>query len=143
MGLLKHAILPVWCLLHAYVVYLMVVRKDIKAAIELFDWPAKEGDSQDLTLWEQHCFGIITGAHAAFLFGCIVGIFHEHSHFRAMIAAMELIFWSVGGYDAFNLGMPCAFAYVMAAFSVVGLIAHSREPGLFTVDKKKGKPKSG
>ena len=142
MGLLKHVILPTYCLLHANLVFMLMIRKDIPGTVALFDFPAKEGESQEPTVWEQHLFGILAGEHLAFLSGNLVGIFHEHSHFRAIITAMELIHWAAGGYDASVHGVPCGFAYAMAAMAAVGLLVHSREPGLLTADNSKGKEKN-
>ena len=56
-------------------------------------------------------------------------------HEAAIMAAMELISWGYGAYDAYVLGFEWMFAAVMAGLAAVGLAAHSMEPGLFTKDK--------
>mmetsp|Transcript_27150 Transcript_27150/g.45279 ORF Transcript_27150/g.45279 Transcript_27150/m.45279 type:complete len:150 (+) Transcript_27150:127-576(+) len=135
MELLDHLILPVYSLLHTAVIYLVLIRGDIKATIQLFDWPDKdlEGGNNELTVWETHCFGIIVGAHLALLFGCLIGILHEKSHFRAMVTVMELLFWANGAIDAYRHGMPCAFANIMAGLAIFGLALHAKnEAGLAT-----------
>ena len=141
MGLLKHVILPLFALLHGYVTFRILVQNDIKGSIELFQWPPKAGKDQSLTLWEEHAIRILGGAHLAFFLACAFGVFLEHSHFRAIVALLELVYWVNGAYDATLKGFPCEVAYGLIGLTVVGLIAHAREPGLFTKDKAKTKTK--
>jgi hypothetical protein len=140
MGLLKHFAIPCFCFLHAYASYTVLLSGDIKGGIKTFQWPPKAGKDQDLTLWEKHLFGIVGAAHASFLVVCLLGIFHEHSHFRGIVAIMEAVFWGIGGYSSVALGFPCELAFGTCGLAVLGLIVQSREPGIFTKDK--GKPKS-
>jgi len=137
MGLLKHVVMPFFSALHAFVVVNMMLGRKKYLVNEVFGWPPSP--HEDFTLWEEHCLGIITGCHSALLYGCLMGVFLEHGHYRATVAAMELIFWGYGGYNAMRLGFACEVAYGFGSLAVVGLIAHAFEPGLFTKDKNKTK----
>jgi hypothetical protein len=135
MGLLKHAILPVFALMH-FSVCVVLWTGGPMAVVKMFDWPPKEND-EELTLWEEHAIGIIGALELTMTFGCVVGVVMENSHFRGVMVVMELICWGLGGYDAYRLGVPSAFAFSMAGLALIGLVVHSREPGLFTKDKSK------
>jgi hypothetical protein len=142
MGLLKHFVLPIHCLVHINVVFLVIIKRDYLGTIEMFDWPAKEGGNWDLTMWEKHCFGIIGGAHLTFLAGELFAILKGDSQMRALMAFMEAINWGYAGYDAYRLGYPGVVGYVMSALSLIGLVVHTMEPGLLTKDHDKTVKKS-
>jgi hypothetical protein len=107
----------------------------------MFDWPAKAGVDQSLTIWEEHMMGIIGGGHLMMLLLELWSIFQDHGHVRALMTTGEMVWWGLGGYDAYRLGLPCAFANTLSVLALVGLIIHSREPGLFTKDKTNEKTK--
>ena len=123
------------------VVYLCFVKRDYAACIQMFDWPAKAGDDQSLTMWEEHMMGIIAGGHLMMLALDLWSVLQENGHVRGLMTAGEFIWWFSGGYGAWRLGFPCAFAFAISAVSATGLLIHSREPGLFTKDKGKEKAK--
>lgn len=144
MGLLKHFVLPFFTVVHTFVSFSCYVgdRAAGRAGIvKGFDWSVNSVDTPDggLTMYEQHAFGIIGGAHASLGFAAMMGVVHEHSHFRAVVATMEVIFWTLGGVDAALLGFPCVAAYIFAGMAAVGLAVHMIEPGLVTRDKDAGK----
>jgi hypothetical protein len=131
MGLLKHFVLPFFAVIHGWVAFTVILGDRASLTVS-FDWPASENEG--LTLYENHALGILGGCHAAFFFAAIVGVVQEHSHFRAVLAMMELIFWTYGGFDAAQLGFPCYAAYFFAFLAGVGLLVNMKEPGLFTKD---------
>jgi hypothetical protein len=136
MGLLKHFVLPALSVLHASALILAATKGRYAIVTELFDWPSQyAGDDviKELSLWEDHCLGIIMGAHMALLFGCVAGI--KHSEFCTLVTAMELIYCGNGAWDAYRLGMPCMIAMMLTTMCTVGLVVHYREPGVFTKDQ--------
>ena len=136
MGLLKHVVCPLFILVHALVVYKVLLMRDFESGPADWGWPARyEGDDGKLSQWERHCFGIIAGSHLSLLVGLILGMTTEHGHFRAIITLMELVYWANGALDAYLVGSPCEFAIVLTVLAAVGLVVHSQEPGLLTKDK--------
>jgi hypothetical protein len=138
MGFLKHFFLPAMCCMHAMVSFRLLVQRDFVGCVETFDWPAKEGTKDGtitLTTWEMHSLGIMGGAHFMMLALDSWSIFQDHGHVRALMAWGELIWWGLGGFDAWRMGFPCIFAYTISVLAAVGLIIHSFEPGLLTKDK--------
>eukprot|EP00522_Entomoneis_paludosa_P004223 CAMPEP_0172467020 /NCGR_PEP_ID=MMETSP1065-20121228/57732_1 /TAXON_ID=265537 /ORGANISM="Amphiprora paludosa, Strain CCMP125" /LENGTH=139 /DNA_ID=CAMNT_0013224037 /DNA_START=76 /DNA_END=495 /DNA_ORIENTATION=- len=133
MGLLKHAVLPLFALLHASV-SLVLWTQGPEGVIPMFDWPAKAGDDQAVTVWEAHALGILGGCEIALSFLCVVGIF-ESSRFRSIIIVAEAMVWGVGAFDAFKNGVPYEFAATMFVIATVSGVIHSQEPGLFAKDK--------
>ena len=96
-------------------------------------------DSEFSTL-ESHLLGAFGAFHAAVGFGCAVGFLMEHSHFRAVMTTMELILWSLDGYDAIQTqSRSITFFAVNVGIAAVGLVVHSQEPGVFTKDHNKEK----
>lgn len=141
MGLLKHAILPFFAIMHGMSTYMSFFadRSEMPSA---FGWPPNsvETDGAALTLYEDYLFGILGCFHASFLVGCLVGVLFEHAHFRAVFAGMEAVMWGLGGINAVGLGFPHVACWVFAGMAVVGIGVQMKEPGIFTRDKgAKGK----
>ena len=137
MGLLKHVVLPLFSILHAFVAVNLVIGRKEYFVNEVLHYPASPHES--LTQWEDHFLGIIAGVHMALLYGCLMGIFLEHGHYRAIIAAMELIYCLNGSYDAMRLGFPYGVPFAFTGLAAIGLVAHAFEPGFLTKDKTKTK----
>jgi hypothetical protein len=136
MGLLKHAILPYFACLHAYIfASLFIVGSKMDFA--RIAYPNAVG--AELTPMENHLLGAAGAFHCAVGFGCVIGFIAEHSHFRGVVVLMELILWTLDGYDAYTLDFPYIFMLIQAAIAAVGLLIHSQEPGIFTKDKNKQK----
>eukprot|EP00529_Nitzschia_sp_RCC80_P037257 CAMPEP_0113488774 /NCGR_PEP_ID=MMETSP0014_2-20120614/26191_1 /TAXON_ID=2857 /ORGANISM="Nitzschia sp." /LENGTH=144 /DNA_ID=CAMNT_0000382499 /DNA_START=143 /DNA_END=577 /DNA_ORIENTATION=- /assembly_acc=CAM_ASM_000159 len=135
MGVLKHFVCPAFILIHLMVTYKTVLSGQHASIPGEWGWKDNGEPAGELTEWERHAIGIIGGTHAAMLVGHVLGLTTEHGHFRAIMAAMELVSWGCGAYDAYTLGFEWMFAAVMAGLAAVGLAAHSMEPGLFTKDK--------
>lgn len=138
-GLLKTVVLPYFCLLHAYTfasIFLFGKLDFAKLA-----WPdVVMTDSLEMSTLESHLLGAFGAFHAAVGFGCMLGFLAEHSHFRGVMTTMELILWSLDGYDALQTkSRPITFFAVNAGIAAVGLLIHSQEPGIFTKDHNKDK----
>lgn len=137
MGLLKHAILPIFALFHAFMTFMLL--SGSKADIPtLGNWPDAE-DHGDLSSWESHMMGTALSAHAAFLFGCLTGVMREDSHFRSILAVMEGIFFTLEAYDCSLTGFDVPPVATFAVLAWVGAIVNFLEPGIFTKDKTKAK----
>jgi hypothetical protein len=136
MGLLKHIILPLLALVHVIIVF--PILSGDKMGFAVFS-TLKESTSEPLSLMESHLAGVSGAAHASLFFGCLVGVFHESSHFRGVFLAMETVFWTMDVYDGYMLGMQTAPVLALLVMCFIGLIVHSREPGIFTKDKAKTK----
>jgi len=137
MGLLKHVVLPFFSILHAFLAVIILLGRKEYLLKDILHYP--ESPHENLTQYEEHFLGVIAGCHMAFLFGCLMGIFIEHGHYRATVAAMELIYCGNAGYDAMRLGCPYELPFALGGLAAVGLVAHAFEPGLFTKDKNKTK----
>ena len=103
-------------------------------------WPS-HGENAELSDWERHALGIIGASHASMLVGHVLGLVTDHGHFRAILALMEIVAWGIGGYDGYVLGVDFAFPVVLVSLAAAGLLAHSKEPGLFTKDKNSSSKK--
>lgn len=136
MGILKHIVLPVLALGHAFQVYKIGMdgKEDLP---KFYGWP---GPSTPMSPRELHMMGMILSASLTLLVNCVAGIFLENSHYRGMATLLELVFFSAEFYDANQTGFPSYVKAGFAAVALVGLLVHSQEPGFFTKDKKKDKP---
>jgi hypothetical protein len=141
MGLLKHFTLPLFSLLHAYVATKVLVLPNGKMDYAI-QTAMKDSIFDPLTVMESHSVGALASFHAAFLFGCLMGIFHEHSHFRGIIITMEFILFSLDAFDAFSVGVDATPIVVLAAVAGISLAVHLAEPGIFTKDKEVDNSKS-
>jgi hypothetical protein len=135
MGILKHFVLPFFAVAHA-VPILTVLIMGKQQLVVMLDWP---GVDEERTTIERHLIGVLVGVQAVLLFGDLVGIFYENAHFRGIITAMELLFFTVDTYDNYVEGLDWVRVLVLSLIPLVGLIVHSREPGIFAKDKDKGK----
>jgi hypothetical protein len=133
MGLLKHIILPLFVVFHSVTVYLVFSGQ--KELIPLLaQWPNADAPLSPLEL---HLLGALGGANLALVFNCLVGIFYENSHYRGMVALVELIVFASDWYDAYLTGFPTEALMVLTTLAAAGLLVHIMEPGIFTKDKSK------
>ena len=95
-----------------------------------------------MTLWERQLFGILNAHELSHIIFCLLGVFWENAHFRTIVVAVELCTWTIGAAEAYRLELPFEFMATMAVIAAVGLAVHSREPGIFTNDKKEKLSKS-
>lgn len=139
-GLLKTVVLPYFACLHAYTFASIFLFGKIDFA--QLAWPDVVTVGIEFSKLESHLLGAFGAFHAAVGFGCAVGVFLEHAHFRAIMTTMELILWSLDGYDAFQTeSRSITFFAVNFGIAAVGLVVHSQEPGVFTKDHDKEKTK--
>jgi hypothetical protein len=135
MGILKHAVLPILAVGHAFQAYKIMA--DGKEALpKFYGWPGAESP---MSPRELHMMGVILSISVTLLVNCVAGIFLENAHYRGMATLLELVFFSCELYDAQVTGFPTMVKAVFAAVALVGLVVHSMEPGVFTKDKSKNK----
>ena len=139
MGLLKHAILPLFVLVDLAFMHKLLIAQDIDFLAELWDRDLKTFPATDLEIHFLHCCG---GVCLVLAVNNIAAILIENSHYRGMAVLLHTLFFAVdgGSYIALGrsaLGPPLFFVLV----GVVGLIVHSMEPGVFTADKNSSKKK--
>ena len=135
MGILKHIVLPVLAVVHAFQAYKILT--DGKDSLPgFYGWPES---SAPLTVRENHLMGIVLSISATLAINCFVSIFLETAHYRGMAALLELVYFATEAYDAYTIGFPYEVKGGFAGIALVGLIIHAMEPGLFTKDKTKTK----
>ena len=90
MGLLKHGVLPLFALFHAAMLSLY-----FSGRLAEFPTLAKfPGHEDERTAIEMHLMGAFMGSIMALLFGCVIGIVQENSHFRGILTVMHLLFFA-------------------------------------------------
>ena len=138
MGLLKHALIPMFGVLHIMCIY---------ASMDLTRWTEMTGlastteesvpSQENPRQW--HMLGHVRGCNAAMLLFCIMGaIGGESSHFRGILIWSEVVCWAAVAWDAYELGLQANFmiACGWVALALLGALVNANEPGIFTVDKK-------
>ena len=133
MGILKHAILPGFALMHAGCV---LACKDLKswAGTVAADKVISEEDNKSAR--QNHMLGGLRAFNLAMAFLCTVGFLKESSHFRKEIVIGECIFFSAVTADAYRLGLKWYIPGLQAALAAIGAAINSMEPGIFTKDKR-------
>ena len=133
MGLLKHVIFPLLGLLHLNTVIQTLV---LDNRLELSEMWGQTQDVTSLTKVENHLAGTIGSVSAALLFGCIMAVLREDSHFRGILLIMHLIFYIIDCYDSYKLDTPgFNILLVINIVLIISLIVHVNEPGIFTKSK--------
>lgn len=137
MGILKHVVLPILAIGHAFQAWKILIdgKEDLP---KFYGWPEAE---EKMTPRELHLMGMILSISLALCVNCVAGIFLENSHYRGMATLVEFIFFAAEAYDAHSTGFPATVKTAFAVVSLIGLVVHSQEPGLFTKDKAKTKAK--
>jgi hypothetical protein len=136
MGALKHAILPLMALFHATLMY---------GCMDLGRWAESvllevEQASDCESKRQLHMIGSMRGFNVAFFFLCMAGIVTESAaHFRGIVAFADAFFLAVCASDAVQLGLHFELPATISAVILVGVLIHSREPGVFTKDKNREK----
>jgi hypothetical protein len=137
MGLLKHVVLPVLAVAHAFQAYKILIEGKQELP-KYYGWP---GADDPLSPRELHMMGIVLSVSLTLMVNCISAIVFENSHYRGMAAVLEFIFFACEAYDAQTTGFPVTVKAAYAVIALIGLIVHSQEPGIFTKDKTKSKTK--
>ncbi|KAL7526075.1 hypothetical protein ACHAXR_001302 [Thalassiosira sp. AJA248-18] len=141
MGLLKHAILPLYALLSLAMVFKTLVAEDMEDIMEAW---GRDTVAVPITTVELHFVHCVGGAFIILLVNDIAAIAVENSHYRGMAVLMNVLFFVVDGYSYARLGKSIpGIIFGAVGMGVVGLMVHSKEPGIFTKDKGSGKAKSG
>ena len=131
MGVLKHFVLPVLAVAHAFQAYkILLVGKD--EIPRLYGWPH---GSDPLTPREEHMMGVILAMSLTLFVNCVAGVFLENAHYRGMATVLEFIFFGAQLWDAQLTGFPTNIKIIYTVVAGSGLLVHSMEPGIFTKDK--------
>ena len=131
MGVLKHFILPLLTVVHGYQAYVIMVQGK-ESIPSLYNWP---DSTIPLSPREMHLMGMILSISVTLMVNNVVGIFMENSHYRGMVILLEVLYFSLEAYDAYQTNYPVKVKLYFAFLSAFGLMIHSMEPGLFTKDK--------
>lgn len=145
MGALKHAVLPMCIFGHLVAIGIFTVfGKEYMA--DVLDWPRM---TPELTPIERHLLGAGFTFHAVLAANDAAAIMVENAHYRAMATFLEFLLYAGDLVDAMyeNMLLPdeggeeggkiftLVPLAIMSAVTLIGLLVHSREPGLFTKDK--------
>jgi hypothetical protein len=135
MGILKHIILPILAVTHAFQAYKIL--SDGKDSLPSFyGWPDA---ASPLSPREQHLMGIVLSISVTLAINCFISIFLETAHYRGMTTLLELVYFGLETYDAYTTGFPFEVKAAFAGMTLLGLVIHTMEPGIFTKDKSKAK----
>lgn len=140
MGLLKHFIFPLFGLVHlnSVVQILLLNNRDDLYLM----WGRESSDTSPYTKVELHLGSFVGGASLALLFGCIMAVVKEDSHFRGILLIMHLLVFLVDLYDSYKLETDgFVVLIVINAILLVSLLVHVNEPGIFTKSKTDGSGK--
>lgn len=131
MGILKHVVLPMMVIVHAFQAYQIIVHgKD--SIPSYYGWP----DEKPLNDREVHLMGLILSSSIIIMMNCIIGVVMENAHYRGIATLLEVIYFSIEAYDAYITGYPVTIKLSFASFCAIALMIHSMEPGIVTKDKK-------
>lgn len=137
MGILKHVLLPMMAMVHAFQSYQLIVNgKDTIPSY--YGWP----DQKPLNGRELHLMGMILSSSITLMINCMIGVMMENAHYRGVATFLEVIYFSSEAYDAYSTGYPVTIKLVFATICAVALMIHSMEPGILTKDKNKKTKKS-
>ena len=139
MGLLKHVVLTIYALIDLLVLSFLVTEEfdpDLSKT-----WGKSDTPITDL---EMHLMHAVAGVGLVLLVNNIAAIFVENSHYRGMAVVLQMLFFSVDAYSYIRLGKDIpGIIYFIIGLGLVGLVVHSKEPGIFTKDHGPGKSKKG
>ena len=142
MGALKHAVLPICIFGHLVAIGIFTVfGKEYMA--DVLDWPRL---TTELTPIERHLLGAGFTFHVVLAANDAAAIMVENAHYRAMATFLEFLLYAGDLADAIyensllpdgrrNKTFTLVPLVIMSAVTLIGLLIHSREPGLFTKDK--------
>lgn len=134
MGILKHAVLPGFALVHAGSIFAC---KDLKTWAGTVGLPKQEVSvADDISVRQNHMLSYIRGFNVAMMFLCGMGFLRESAHFREEIVIGEALLFSTVAVDAYRQGVNYFIPGAQAAIAAIGAVINSMEPGIFTKDKK-------
>ena len=139
MGLLKHVVLPFYATLNLFLLYKCLIAEDINFVLEGWD---RDIEAKPITTLEMHLLHVSGGTFGIFLINNVAAIIVENSHYRMMAVLLQVLFFMVDWYSYIRLGSPVPPVIIAnVVVGIVGLVVHSKEPGIFTKDKgsEKGK----
>lgn len=141
MGMLKHAVLPFFALINAFLAYKALVEEDF-GIFELDNF-GRDLSQVPPTSIEEHLLDALGGTCVCFLINCLAAVFVENSHYRGMVVSLQTLFFAIDAMSYMKLGIYIpAIIYGYVAAGIVGLVVHANEPGIFTKDHDTGKKKS-
>ncbi|KAL3798915.1 hypothetical protein ACHAWO_013032 [Cyclotella atomus] len=136
MGLLKHAILPLFVVVDLAFTYIFLLSENIGVLAHIWDRDLTKLPATDIEL---HLLHVVGGAWLLLAINNIAAIAVEDSHYRGMAVLLHTICFGVDAYSYVSLGRSPAAPLALVIVGIVGLIVHSMEPGIFTQDKEGGK----
>lgn len=131
MGILKHIVLPIMVIVHAFQAY-QILANGKDSISTFYGWP----DQKPLNGREVHLMGMILSSSIILMMNCIIGIIMENAHYRGIATFLEVLYFSLESYDAYITGYPVIVKLSFASVCAVALMIHSMEPGILTKDKK-------
>ena len=143
MGLLKHAILPLYALLDLGLVFQTLVAEDISEVAA--DVGREDLKTLPLTPLELHLIHAMGATMIVLLVNNVAAVLMENSHYHGMAVLLQILFHAVDGcnYAKMGLGVP-PFIWAIVGVGVVGLFVHSRETMIFAKDNgSRGNIKNG
>ncbi|KAL3902437.1 MAG: hypothetical protein SGILL_010824 [Bacillariaceae sp.] len=138
MGILKHAILPLYSVALLVLGYVWLIKEDTSEF--MVNWAGgsdnRDFDKTPVTQLELHLVHAVGGTAIALGINCVMAIFKENSHYRGMAVTLVMIFFGADLYSYARLGQPIpGILYGILGLGAVGLAIHAMEPGIFTKDK--------
>lgn len=132
MGLLKHAILPLFVVIDLTFLYKFLIAEDIALLANLW---GRDLTKLPATVIELHLLRVVGGACLLLAINNIAAILVENSHYRGMAVLLHTICFGVDAYSYVISDRDPSNALALVAIGAVGLVVHSMEPGIFTKDK--------
>ncbi len=137
MGLLKHVILPLYALLDLSLVYQGLVSENMD---DICEYWGRDTSALPITVLKRHFLHVIGGAALVLFVNNVAAILVENSHYRGMACFLQMLFFAVDGFSYWRMGFDIhPVIFVIVGVGGVGLLIHSREPGIFTKDHDKAK----
>lgn len=134
MGLLKHAILPLFALVDLGLAYKALVLGDMDDVYLAF---GHDTTKDPMTNAEIHIIHALGAALVVLFVNNVAAILVENSHYRGMAVLLQIIFFLLDASSYVRLGVDVApILLILSGVGLVGLAVHSREPGIFTKDNK-------
>ena len=138
MGILKHAVLPLYSALLLFMGYGWLVNEDTADLTVAWAGGAdnRDFDKTPVTQLEVHLVHVVGGVAISLGLNCVMAIIKENSHYRGMAVALVMMVFGIDLTSYVRLGKPIPGPlFGILGLGAVGLAVHAMEPGIFTKDK--------
>ena len=142
MGLLKHVILPLFTLIDFIFIYMFIIKEELDDDIKQ-DWDVVvhpiDAPLDPITI---HFMNLAGTLGCVMAMNNIAAIFYGNEFHRAIACSQKLIVFVVDYWSYTHTGrnLP-TYVYAIGVTSLIGLLVHSQEPGIFTKDKEQEEEK--